>query len=199
MAFLTLGLTGPTGAGKTTVSSFFSKKDIPSVNCDLLSRKVVEPGQPALKELVQVFGSSILLPDGSLDRRGLAAVAFPNPLNRRQMEEILYPGILKLVTQEIQQARLKGKRAILVDAPTLYESGADQFCDRVLAVLAPFSLRMERIMARDGLSRQQALIRIKAQQTDAFYLERAQDILYNDGEPEKLEQQLVSLYRRLFP
>ena len=57
MAFLTLGLTGPTGAGKTTVSSFFSKKDIPSVNCDLLSRKVVEPGQPALKELVQVFGS----------------------------------------------------------------------------------------------------------------------------------------------
>lgn len=199
MAFLTLGLTGPTGAGKTTVSSFFLEKNIPSVNCDLLSRKVVEPGQPALQELVQVFGSSILLPDGSLDRPGLAAVAFPNPFYKHRMEEILYPKILKLVTQEIQQARLEGKRAILVDAPTLYESGADQLCDRVLAVLAPFPLRMERIMARDGLNPQQALIRIKAQQTDAFYLERAQDILYNDGEPEKLEQQLVSLYRRLFP
>lgn len=160
---------------------------------------MVEPGQPALMQLEKVFTRDILLPDGSLNRRKLAALVFSHEGKKRQLEAILYPAILSRMESAVAMVRQEGKSGVLLDAPTLYESGADRFCHRVIAVLAPMELRLRRIIERDGLTREQALTRIQAQPSDAFYLERTKDILYNDGEPEKLERQLISLYDELFP
>lgn len=175
MSFI-IGLTGPTGAGKSTVSAAAEQFGLKVVNCDLLARKAVEKGTEGLKALTAVFGNGILEKDGSLNRKELAAVAFKTPENTDLLNKTLLPHIVKLVKKETNS-----KNALL-DAPTLFESGLNSECVKTIAVLADKKLREERITARDNITKQQALLRINAGKSDDFYKTHADCIIYNNGD-----------------
>lgn len=175
MSFI-IGLTGPTGAGKSTVSAAAEQFGLRVVNCDLLARKAVEKGTEGLKALTAVFGNGILEKDGSLNRKELAAVAFKTPENTELLNKTLLPHIVKLVKKETNS-----KNALL-DAPTLFESGLNSECVKTIAVLADKKLREERITARDNITKQQALLRINAGKPDDFYKMHADCIIYNNGD-----------------
>ena len=174
-----IGLTGPTGSGKSTASRIAEQLSFKVIDCDFLARKAVEKGTDGLSALVSAFGSDILNPDGSLCRKALAKKAFSSPQNTKLLNETLLPHISALVKQEAVGDK------VLLDAPTLYESGLDSECSFTVAVLADLELRLNRIMKRDSLNEADALLRINAGKMDDFYNERADYIIYNNGDEDK--------------
>lgn len=172
-----LGLTGPTGAGKSTVAAVAPQCGYTVIDCDALAHAVTAAGEP-LAALVREFGEDILREDGTLDRRALAELAFAGKSHTERLNRTVLPFILDEIRRQLDG--LKGSN-VLLDAPTLYESGADAFCDKVIAVVSDRELRIERIIRRDKISTFMALLRISAGQPDAFYRERADILLENNG------------------
>ena len=177
---ITVGVTGPTGAGKSTLRLLTNRLGFVWLDSDITAREIVMPGMPALTELAGYFGEDIIRPDGSLDRALLAARAFPTREGCEMLNTITHPRVKERLRELSRQAFAQGKH-VVIDAPLLFESGVDAQCDEVIAVLAPLELRMARIMLRDGLTREQALARINAQQPDDYYAERSGYTIYNDG------------------
>jgi len=186
MSIRIIGLTGPTGAGKTTVCEAAMELDIAVINADAVSREVAFPGQPALNALSKYFGNSILQSDGSLNRKELARLAFSDKKKTEMLNRIFLPFIVDRISQHILKLESDGKTAVLLDAPTLYESGADKLCNAVIAILCPFEIRRERIIKRDDLSETDADMRMKAQKSDDFYIKRTNYIINNNGSVEQL-------------
>lgn len=174
-----IGLTGPTGAGKSTVSAALRERGFFIADGDAAARHILLPGSFVLRDLAQTFGADILLPDGSLDRRELARRAFASPENTQILNRLTHPAIERMLFDEI--AAHADCPAAVIDAAALIESGIDRKCNLLAVVLAPVDVRLRRIMARDGLSREDAETRIRAQRDDAFYTARADVVLHNDG------------------
>ncbi|MBQ7288808.1 MAG: dephospho-CoA kinase [Clostridia bacterium] len=171
-----IGLTGPTGAGKSSVTALAEQYGYTVINCDAVAHVVTESGEP-LAAIVEEFGSKVLHEDGSLNRKALAELAFADRSHTERLNRTVLPFVVAELKNRL--ATLKGKK-VLLDAPTLYESGADALCDKVIAVLAEEKLRMERIIRRDKLSVFMALMRMSAGQPDAFYRQKADIILENN-------------------
>ncbi len=173
---LIIGLTGPTGSGKSTASSLAAQKDINVIDCDKLARVAVEKGTEGLKALVKNFGNEILNEDGTLNRKALARIAFSSPEKTEILNKTLLPHIARLVEDNIVKEKLN-----ILDAPTLFESGIDKICDKTVAVLAEKEVRLERITSRDNISGDDALLRISAGKPDEFYIQNADVCIYNNA------------------
>lgn len=197
MALYVVGLTGPTGAGKSTVAAVLAEAGLLLIDADRLCREAVEPGTPCLASLAEAFGGGILLPDGSLDRRELARRAFSSPENTRRLNSLVHPPVIAMTKERLRQGEREGRRAALIDAPLLFESGLDGICSLTVAVLAPQEARLRRIRERDGLTREEALRRMDAQPDDAYYRERAGAIVENNGDRETLRRQTRALLGRI--
>jgi dephospho-CoA kinase len=195
---LTIGLTGPSGAGKGTVASLFARYGIPSIDTDAVYHALLIPPSPCLDELVERFGREILTEDGTLHRPALAARVFAkgHENDLQDLNRITHFHVLSEARRRLSDYAAEGKTAVLVDAPQLYESGFDSECDHVLAVLAPRELRMSRIMERDGLDAVRASARLDAQKPDEFFRAHADAVLYNGGEPEAMTAEVEALLRR---
>lgn len=196
-----LGLTGPTGSGKSTVADFFRKHGCAVIDCDRVSKEITVPGSAALQAIADAFGQEVLAADGSLNRRKLADIAFANAESTAKLNAVTHPFIMDAIRAKIDAAAATGVRAILLDAPTLYEAGADCFCDRVIAVCASVDKRRQRICSRDELSLESANTRIGAGKPDSFYAERADDMIYNNADKDSLTLRLIEIwhkYIRLF-
>ncbi len=176
---IVVGLTGPTGAGKTTVSKLLAQNGYRVIDADLVSREVVMPGTPCLAEIRCVYGEAVINEDGTLNRRALGGIVFADKQKLRQLEEILYPSIIGRINEMLKQCEQEGEQVVILDAPTLFESGANSLCDYILVVMAPQSARLMRIMARDNLTLEQAMQRILAQQSEDFYIKRADYVVDN--------------------
>lgn len=186
---IVLGLTGPSGAGKGALAAAFKKFDVPHLDTDAIYHKLLTPPSPCLDALVAAFGTSILRPDGTLDRAALAAMVFAESAPAEwltTLNTITHSFILAETRRCIEAARTQGKPAVLVDAPLLYESGFDTECDKVIAVIAPRKVRLARIMVRDGISQEAASARLRAQKEDSFYTDRANYVVCNDGDVRRL-------------
>jgi dephospho-CoA kinase len=191
---LTIGLTGPTGAGKSVVSSICRQWGIPSIDTDAVYHALLVPPSACLAELTDTFGTGICNPDGTLNRSALAAIVF-SPGSSEKLEKlnrITHRFILSKVREICHEQAKSNVSAVLVDAPLLYESGFDRECDKVLAVLADPDTRLCRIMVRDGIPMSAAMARLRAQKPDSFY-ERADGVLYNNGSPDEMEAPLRDL------
>lgn len=175
-----LGLTGPTGAGKTTACQVFVELGFFHIDCDRTARAVTRPGSPLLPLLAEAFGPDVLRPDGTLDRAKTAQRAFADQESTETLNRLSFPFITKRVEEEIAAAS-GFCRYILLDAPTLFESGADRLCDKCVAVLCEERTRMQRILIRDRLTQEQAAARIRAGQGDDFYRARCDYIIQNSG------------------
>ena len=192
-----LGLTGPTGAGKSTAAEGMRASGCAVIDADELARKVVKPGSPALSELAAAFGPGILDGAGTLNRALLAQRAFSSPGETQRLNAITHPYIIRLTEEEIRRLTEEGVSLIVLDAPLLYESGMDRLCDAVAAVIAPKEIRLARIMQRDGISRENALLRMKAQNEDEFYSARARYVLCADTNRQDLYRQAGELADKL--
>ncbi len=180
-----IGLTGQSGAGKSTVSQMFAKQGCHSIDTDKVARAVVEPGKPALTEITKHFGTGVLKEDGTLNRPTLATIVFSDPAELDKLNRITH----KYITEEVKkQIASCGKDVVIVDAPALFESGIDAMCDFVVSVLAEEEIRIQRIMKRDALSREKAEERIRAQKDDDFFRSRSDFVLENNGFPDALEE-----------
>ena len=171
-----IGLTGPTGAGKSSLTPVAEKLGYKVIDCDKTARQAVEKGTEGLMALVQTFGEDILLPDGSLNRKALAKKAFSTPQKTELLNKTLLPFITELVLKECDGDK------VLLDAPTLFESGLNLKCTATVGVLADRETRLARIKERDNISKVEALIRINAGKSDEFYKKNADYIIYNNGE-----------------
>ncbi len=192
-----VGLTGPTGAGKTTVANAWRGLGVPVIDTDVLARQVVEPGSPCLAQLAKVFTLAILNADGSLNRAELARRAFANEEGRAKLNAITHPAIMDLANNLLEEAADNSYPAAVVDAPLLFEAGMDTICTHVVAVLSPAEQRLARIMARDNIDEDAARQRMSAQQADNFYARDGVTVLQNCGTEDELTEKAITLWREL--
>ena len=157
-----IGLTGGIASGKTTVAGFFREAGIPVIDADAIARAIVAPGKKAWREIVSAFGQGVVLPDRRLDREKIAGIVFHDESKRRLLETITHPEIFRQIGEKIRRLKKKA-RAIVIDAPLLFESGLFRMMHKNLLVRVRPEVQMKRLMARDSLTEAQAWPRILAQ------------------------------------
>lgn len=188
---LRVGLTGGIGSGKSTVCDLFAELGVPIVDADVIARQLVAPGQPALTKLAEVFGSSIIEQDGSLNRAILRQLAFTNELNKQKLDAIMHPLIYDEI--ETQIADLKTAYCIMA-IPLLLETQKKHTVDRVLVVDCPPFMQLKRVIARDKISAEQAEAIIALQAAREARLAAADDVIDNSTSQTALAEQVKSLH-----
>ena len=192
-----IGLTGQSGAGKSTVAKFLEQNGFYVINADLLVRKIYNSGSPCLKTIEAVFGEDIITENGTPDRKLLAKRAFSSKQNTALLSSIVHPFVTAELFDEIKKAAESGATTIVYDAPQLFESNADVICDEIISVTAEKSVRLERICKRDNISKENALMRMNAQLDEEFFRENSDYIIENNSDISSLNIQLEGLIKQL--
>lgn len=176
-----IGLTGMSGAGKSTVCKVFRERGFKIVDCDGIARKAAEI--PAfLTEISERFSEKLLNPDGSLNRVETARLIYHDESAKEKYQRIIFPFIIYNVIQEVKNS----DSPVLLDAPTLFESKLDMICSKVVSVIADKSVCADRIAVRDKITREQAVSRLSAQHNEKFFCENSDYLIENDGTVEEL-------------
>jgi len=170
-----IGITGQTGAGKSTICRALATRGAYHIDADAVAKSLYYKGAPILSKLQDAFGSQILTADGELDRPALAAAAFRDRDSTARLNAIVHPAVTEKIRAILDEQRKAGVQCVLIDAIALFESGEAALCDRTVGVIAPEAVRLARITARDGLSEADALLRIRAQHDESFYVARCDD------------------------
>ncbi len=194
---MVLGLTGGIASGKTTVAQAFQAMGAVVVSADLLAREVVQPGANVLQQIAVHFGRKVLREDGTLNRQLLGDIIFNDPQARLALNKITHPAIAELAGKRLREAEQAGASLVVYDAPLLFEAGADRQVDKVLVVKVDAEIQLARLMARDGIDRQQALARIESQMSQGEKIARADFVVDNSGSPQETLDQVRSLVERL--
>ena len=189
-----IGLTGPSGTGKTTISDIAANFGYAIIDCDKVAREVTE-NPDLLAALENEFKEVVI--HGGLDRRALAQKAFATKEATEKLNGIMLPVISKAIDKKIKKLEKAGAEHLLLDAPPLYESGEDKRCDAVIAVLASEKIRAERIKKRDNLTPEQLESRLKAAKPDDFYKSRTKYIICNNGNLSDLESEAIKTLQNL--
>lgn len=194
---ITLGITGRSGCGKSTVTAFFTAKGVPIADADQISREILLPGSPLLPKLAERFGADILAPDGSLQRRLLADRAFATAEGKAALDALTHPEILHRIRAAKQAAQAAGKPLFLIDGAVIVGTAVQAECDRLAVVTAPFETSVARIVARDGIAPEMAQRRLNVQTPEEVLTAHADYVLRNDGALEQLRAAAERLYESL--
>jgi dephospho-CoA kinase len=192
-----IGLTGGIASGKSTVARLLADRGAAIVDADQLARQVVEPGRPALAELVARFGTDILAPDGTLDRKRLGAIAFGDPAARADLGRITHPRIAAASAEAIATLAAAGANVVFYEAPLLVENGAHKQLAGLVVVSATPETQLARAMARDGLDAAAARARIAAQAPLEDKLAAATWVVRNDGDADTLAAEVDRVVREI--
>jgi len=190
---LRIGLTGGIGSGKSEVSRLFAGHGIVVIDTDVISRELVEPGQPALKEIVTVFSTSILDTEDRLDRERLRKQIFSDPGKRDQLEAILHP---RIHDRAFELADAANTPYCLLVIPLLVETRSDYALDRILVIDTPTEKQFARIATRDRLSRPEVETILNSQSGRKQRLAIADDVIMNDSGLDHLETEVTRLDRQ---
>ena len=189
-----IGLTGGIGTGKSTVTDYLVKKGFPVIDADEISRKITEKGSPVLRTVREKFGDEYFNDDGSMDRKKMAGLVFNSPYHKALLESIITAEVLRHVEKEICLLKESNEAAVVfLDAPLLYESGADRMTDLVWVITADEEIRIQRVMKRDNCTRDEVLERIRNQMSCSKKTELAQVIIDNSEGREELYLQIEEL------
>lgn len=198
--YIIVGLTGQSGAGKTTVSKYFEKNDFAVINCDLVARNVTNAGSECNNSLAKIFPDCF---DKSLtlDRTALAKIVFSNEKKLKLLNDTIFPFIIADINHEINRLISTGKKYILLDAPTLFEAGADSICDVIISCVAERNLRAERISKRDNISAELINKRFDSQKSEDFFRHNSDYIVENNKDEsyaiKQCEEIIIDIKRRL--
>ena len=177
-----VGLTGGIASGKSTLAEALRSLGAPVIDADRLSREAVRSGSPALAAIVLEFGPGVLGPDAELDRKGMAARVFADPMARARLEAIVHPAVRAAVAAETARLDAEGHDLAFYDVPLLYERGLDREMDCVVVVHAPPSVQVSRLRARDGLGQAEAEARLDAQLPMDEKARLADVVVSNEGD-----------------
>jgi dephospho-CoA kinase len=191
------GLTGNFGSGKSTVAGMFRKAGIPVIDADQVSREVTSPGSRAYEEVVREFGDGILLPGGAIDRKRLGEMVFADPERRARLEAITHPAILDRMKEVLSDLSKDGHRVVVVEAALIHESGRRGLFEEVISVRCGEETQLRRVTGRDGISREQAAARIRAQMDPADKACRSEHVIDNSGSREETRRQVERIARAL--
>ncbi len=197
-----VGITGGSGSGKSCLSTMLSGLlSAPVIDADRVYHALTEAPSPCTAGLAQAFGEGILCADGALNRKALAGLVFGDSAEaqwrRQRLNEITHAFVRHAFDEQLGLYLGEGKTFVLLDVPLLFESGFDALCHYTVAVLATHEQRMLRIVGRDGLAADAAKRRIDAQPQDAYYLERCDHAIYNNGDTQALQEQAFLLAEKI--
>ena len=188
-----LGLTGPSGSGKTLFSRFLGSRGYPCINADELYHSMLVPPSALLDSIKAEFGDSFFDENGELDRKALGRLVFSSKESLERLNATVLPAVIEKIRAIAKYYEQNGAKILIIDAPTLFEAGYDKSCDMTVSILAPTSLRVERISERDEISTSDALLRTQAQKDDSFYYERSDRVIVNDADEEALKKEAEAL------
>jgi len=185
-----IGVTGPIGSGKSTLSAYFAKKGATVIDADLLYREVVQKGKPALNEIADFFGNEVLDEDGGLNRKKLGQIVFEDKAKLDVLNKITHKYIIEEILNEVKKARERNADLLVIECPIPVEHGFLNVVDEVYVVVADEKIRAERIMKRNNLSFDDAMKRIRSQMTNEEYIKIADKVIINEWDFERLIAQL---------
>ena len=174
-----IGLTGLTGAGKSTVAQKLMAYGCYHIDADKVAREVIINNENVKNKLKERFGSDVINADGTTNRPLLASRAFADEESTNALNEITHPAVIEEIKSIIKDMAEVGYRGIIIDAIALFESGLDSLCDFNVTVIAPKEIRLERIIKRDNITEEKALERINAQKDESFFTNKADFVLWN--------------------
>ena len=174
-----IGITGPTGAGKTTVLKEIEALGGAVIDCDAVYHEMLESDRSLQESLERAFGP-LRDGQGAIDRKKLGALVFGDPAKLERLNAIAQRAVVQRTRQMVKENRSRGIGLTAIDAFALLESGLADLCTTTVAVLAPAEARVARIMARDGIPEEYARLRVRAQKDEAFYRAHCTDVLVND-------------------
>ena len=190
---VTIGLTGSIATGKSTVSLMFEDFDIPVIDADKLAREVVNPGEEAYQLVVDTFGETILLEDKTLDRKLLGEIIFTDEAKRQQLNGIVHPAIRKKMIERRDALIAGGAAFVVLDIPLLFESKLKHFVDKIIVVYVDEEIQLQRLMARNDYTEEEALQRIRSQMPVKEKAQLADAIINNNGSKHETFKQLEKI------
>jgi dephospho-CoA kinase len=192
------GLTGSIATGKSTVSAFLEDAGAVIVDADKIARDVVQHGQPAWQDIVNHFGRTILLPDGEINRPRLGDIIFNDPEQKKILNAIVHPRVTAETTARLEDIEKSCPNAVVIlDIPLLVETETRRDFDEIIVVYVPEALQIQRLMARDSLTHEQALARIRSQMPIEEKKRHATVVIDNSGSREETRIQTIAAYNRL--
>ena len=189
-----IGLTGGIACGKSAISAALREMGARIIDGDALSRELTAPGGPALPAIRERFGDEVFHPDNSLNRRALGAVVFGSDEARARLDAIMQPMLRQMILSGMEAARLSGAPLCVLDMPLLYEAGIDSLCDRVWCAWLPRDKQLERLMARDGFTLEEAEARLRSQLPANEKAARADVVIDTGGSIQYTRSKLPPLY-----
>lgn len=188
------GLTGGSGAGKSTAAEMLRHAGVYVIDADKIAREVAEAGKPCLDELKTEFGSGIIRLDGTLDRRALGKIVFSDTEKLKSLNKITHKYIKTAIMEKLSLANAP---VAAIDGAVIIGSEVEELCEFIVTVTADKEVRLERIMKRDGIDRETALNRLKSQPDDNFYISHSAFVLRNDAGEAELTEQVEELGRKI--
>ena len=188
---LKIGLTGGIGCGKTTVAKIFEQLKSPVIDADEIAHQLVAIGQPALAQIQQEFGTDVLNPDGSLNRKKLRELIFSDPEQKQKLESILHPLVYQSIQAELKQLNTP---YCIICIPLLFETNMTRLVDRILVVDCSIETQIERIRKRDNMSIERILSIIDSQVSPAFRKAQANDLIDNSETNDRLAEEVKKLH-----
>lgn len=188
-----IGLTGSIASGKSTVSNMLRELGYPIIDADLVARVVVEKGTKTLETIKDAFGEKVILKDGSLNREKLGEIIFSSPHDRKQLNDIMHPAIREEMLRQKDALLRGGYDTIIMDIPLLFESKLQSYVNKILVVTVTEEVQLERLMARNNYTLEEAKARIQSQLPLSIKEQGADAVIYNNGTLESTEEQLKKI------
>lgn len=187
-----IGVTGSSGAGKSTICQIIKEKyNSEIIDADSVAKQLTKKGSLYLNAIVEYFGKEIIDDNGSLKRKKLADIIYNNNEKREKLNELTFIYVVDEIKNKIKE--INNKDYIIIDAPLLYESGLDDICDFVIAVIADKNKQVKRITKRDDIPEDVAKKRLEIQNTDDFFIKKSEKIIHNNSTIEELEKSISEI------
>ncbi|WP_332844037.1 dephospho-CoA kinase [Solibacillus palustris] len=188
-----IGLTGSIASGKSTVAKMIQSYKLPIVDADLIARQVVEPGTPTIKKIAEAFGEEVIAVDGSMDRAKVGSIIFHNGDMRQTLNGIIHPAIREEMLRQRDEFMSYGEKNIFMDIPLLFESKLEHFVEKIIVVSVEEEVQLQRLMARNGFTEDEARARIATQIPVKEKEQLADAVIHNNGTLEDTAIQLQSI------
>lgn len=192
-----LGLTGGIATGKSTADEFFKKQNIPIIDSDKIAYKIMDIGKPAYQKVKLIFGDEFLNEDKSINRKKLGHLVFSDSKELKKLNDITHPLIYQEIQEKIQVEKNKKTPLVIVDAPVLFESGGQKYCDATLVITLPLDVQLKRLMARNNLTKNEAMNRINSQMPLTQKEKLATYVVDNTGTIKELENNLAKILKKM--
>ena len=187
---IVIGLTGGIASGKSTISAALAARGATIVDADKVGHEAYTPGSEGWQAVVDAFGKQIVAENGEIDRRALGAIVFGDPAQRERLQTIIWPVMKRMMARMLDEFRAEGRKVVVIEAAVLLEAGWQDLVDQIWVVTVPVAVAEQRLIARNGLTPQQAQARIAAQLSNEERTRQATVVIDNSGTVEQAEAEV---------